>query len=265
MYIYVGSWFGLMQLDIESSPEGVLTGVAVTCEYTIKISGDIGQNKKVRIRLDFDRDYGRKVLTGRLDTEKGIIKGHWGDWAENEDSEEEKEENSRQQILKDVEEAGSSAQQDEHNAIDSGTTNFESPSNPVNAGFQVSSKDCTFVFRRTPAPLWRFLPSLPPDSPVAVENLAHARWSFALKCVLDRIRRENSPGEYFVERFVEAGRFIVLARRELYKDNDYCPRLSDLSTEEEEELERLKCAICPEFIRPYYALVTDAIVRQTYM
>ncbi len=66
MYIYVGSWFGLMQLDIESSPEGVLTGVAVTCEYTIKISGDIGQNKKVRIRLDFDRDYGRKVLTGGL-------------------------------------------------------------------------------------------------------------------------------------------------------------------------------------------------------
>ncbi len=83
-------------------------------------------------------------------------------------------------------EAGSSAQQDELNVIDSGSTNFESPLNPVDAGFQVSGKGDTFVFRRTPAPLWRFLPSRLPDSPVTVESLAHARWSFAFKCVLDQ-------------------------------------------------------------------------------
>ncbi|KAK0441569.1 hypothetical protein EV421DRAFT_1904608 [Armillaria borealis] len=285
MYSYGRSRFGLMQLSIESSPRGVLTGVAVTCQYIMKISGKIRRNKKVIIRLDFedsDGDYDSEVLTGRLDAERGIIHGCWddSDEDEDEDSEEEEEENSDAEENKDEvhrndivaaseedtdEEAGSSAQQDELNAIDSGSINFEPPPNPVDAGFQVSGEGDTFVFRRTPAPLWRFLPSRPPDSSMAVESLAHARWSFASKCVLDRIRRENSPERYLVERFTEAGRFLVLARRKLYHAEYYCPRLNDLSIEEEEELERLKSAICPEFIRPYYyAFVTDVINRHIH-
>ncbi len=289
MYSNGCSQFGLMQLRMESSPEGILTGAAVTWQHTMKVSGQVSRNKRVTIRLDFvdsDGDDDSKVLTGRLDGERGIINGLWDDSDEDETSGEEEEENSRRQTPKDAEgntaevhrndivaaseedaeqEAGSSAQQDELDVIDSGSTNFESPLNPVDTGFQVSGKGDTFVFRRTPAPLWRFLPSRLPDSPVTVESLAHARWSFAFKCVLDQARREISPRKYFVERFVEAGRFLVLACRKLYHTEGYCPRLNDLSTEEEEELEWLKCAICPEFSRLYYALLIDAIDRQKYM
>ncbi|KAK0504191.1 hypothetical protein EDD18DRAFT_1062742 [Armillaria luteobubalina] len=140
---------------------------------------------------------------------------------------------------------GTITQQDELGAVEAmpdDATDLESAMNDVDAASQY-----TFVLRRKPASLWRFLHSGPPHLPVAAGSLARARWSFALKCVLDGVKRKNSPGKYFVERFIEAGRFIILARRELYEDTDYFPRLSELSAKEKEELEWLKCAIFPEF------------------
>ncbi|KAK0187865.1 hypothetical protein F5146DRAFT_731520 [Armillaria mellea] len=288
-----GSRSGLIQLSIESSPEGTLTGEAVTWQFTMKISGNIMQNNQVKIRLDFDHFYS-KVFIGQFDAKGCVIEGRQVEDAlrRAEGSEEEGENDSleetprnaeenedQDQVLKDVNGVVAASedgeeeivtQQDELGAIEamhSSATDLKSPANDVDAASQGSDEiddQFTFVFRRTPASLWRFLPSGPLDSPVARDagSLARARWRFALKCVLDRIRRENSPGEYFVERFIEAGRFIVLARREIYGSQDYCPRLSDLSAEEEEELQWLKCAICPEFSGPYYALVTDAIDRK---
>lgn len=269
-------------------------GEAVTWQYTMKISGNVGQDNQVRIHLDFGWHFDSEVLIGRLDAERGVIEGCWGEDAlrRAEGSEEEDEKNDHEEaprkakenededpVLKDVDEAVASSedvdeetatQQDELSAIEtmrSDATDLESPANDVDAASQGSDKDddqYTFVLRRTPASLWRFLPSGPLDSPVASGGLARARWSFALKCVLDRIRRENLSGKFFMERFAEASRFIHLVCRELYKAEDYCPRLNDLSAEEEEELKRLKCAIFPEFSGLYYALVIDAINRHIY-
>ncbi|KAK0487641.1 hypothetical protein IW261DRAFT_1327956 [Armillaria novae-zelandiae] len=149
-------------------------------------------------------------------------------------------------------------QQNGLGAMPSDATDRKSPANAAN------DDQYTVILRRTPASLWRFLQSGPLDYPAAAGSLARARWSFALKCVLDRIKRKNTPREYFAERFSEAGRFLVLARRELYTEQGYCPRLSDLSAGEEAEFVRLTCVICPEFSAPYCARVADAVDRQKY-
>ncbi|KAK0487644.1 hypothetical protein IW261DRAFT_631968 [Armillaria novae-zelandiae] len=276
------SKFGLIQLSIKSSPEGTLTGEAVTWQFTLKISGKIRRNNQVIIHLDFGR-FNSKDLIGQFDAEKGIIEGRWGEYYVPGGSEEEDVKNSDEEALKDAEENKDEDQVlKDVNELVVAYSDEETATQPVKLGaietlpddatdleFAASDDDAsqgpqyTFVLRRMPASLWRFLPSGLLDSPVAAGSLARARWSFALKCVLDRIKREISPGGYFVEQFIEAVRFIILARRELYEDEKYCPRLG-LSAEEEEELEQLKCAIFPEFIGPYYALVKDTIDQYIY-
>ncbi|KAK0504203.1 hypothetical protein EDD18DRAFT_1412301 [Armillaria luteobubalina] len=67
-HIYDGthrSRSGLIQLSIKSSPEGILTGEAVTWWLTMKISGNIMENNQVKIRLDFDHFYSEKIARRR--------------------------------------------------------------------------------------------------------------------------------------------------------------------------------------------------------
>ncbi|KAK0487639.1 hypothetical protein IW261DRAFT_1448992 [Armillaria novae-zelandiae] len=276
------SRFGLIQLSIKSSPEGTLTGEAVTWQFTLKISAKIRHNNQVIIHLDFGR-FNSEDLIGQFDAEKGVIEGRWDEYYVPGGSEEEDVKNGDEEALKDAEENKDEDQvlkdvnevvvaySDEETAtqpveldtietLPDNATDLESAASDDDAS---QGPQYTFVLRQIPTSLWRFLPSGPPGSPVAAGSLAHARWSFALKCVSDRIKREISPGRYFIVRFIEAVRFVILARRELYEDEDYCPCLG-LSAEEEEELQWLKRAICPVFSGPYYALVKDAVDQHIY-
>ncbi|SJK96921.1 uncharacterized protein ARMOST_00170 [Armillaria ostoyae] len=124
-----------------------------------------------------------------------------------------------------------------------------------------------FILRRTPASLCRFLPGDQRDLPAAEEedagSRARARWRFACTSVLDRMRRKSFSWKFLKDRFAERRRFLELAVRERCVDENYCPR-SPLSEEEQQELFRLNCIICPMDSRYYYSFVADEITRRKF-
>ncbi|KAG7442638.1 uncharacterized protein BT62DRAFT_954741 [Guyanagaster necrorhizus] len=124
-----------------------------------------------------------------------------------------------------------------------------------------------FILRRTPASLCRFLPGDERVFPVANEDAgsrARARWRFACTSVLDRMRRKSFSWKFLKDRFAERRRFLELAVREQCVKDNLCPR-SPLSEEEEEELYRLKCILCPMDIRYYYSFAADEITRRKFI
>ncbi|PBK75065.1 hypothetical protein ARMSODRAFT_504209 [Armillaria solidipes] len=241
------SKYGLIQLTIKLPAKGILTGKAVTWKHTMEMLVNIEQNNQVTIHLDFGR-FDSEDLIGQLDAEKGVIKGQR--YGENGlhrvKYNEEEDEGSQQDVLDGIEK------------MRSGTADLESRLDQATIeGTDENDYRYTFVLRRTPTPSCLFL------SGVTAGSRASALWTFALKCVRDPIRRKHFPGKYLKERFIEAVWFMILARRDRFISEDYCPRPS-LSSVERNELEWLKCAIFPGFSRPYYALVIDAIDRQKY-
>ncbi|KAK0213335.1 hypothetical protein DFS33DRAFT_1249993, partial [Desarmillaria ectypa] len=124
-----------------------------------------------------------------------------------------------------------------------------------------------FILRRIPASLCRFLPGDPRDLPAAdedAESRARARWRFACTSVLDRMRRKSFSWKFLKDRFAERRRFVELAVRERCMDENYCPR-NPLSEEEQQELYRLRCTICPMDSRYYYSFVADEITRRMFI
>ncbi|KAK0475513.1 hypothetical protein IW261DRAFT_1340555, partial [Armillaria novae-zelandiae] len=124
-----------------------------------------------------------------------------------------------------------------------------------------------FILRRTPASLCRFLPGDQRDLPVAEEeeagSRARARWRFACTSVLDQMRRKSFSWKLLKDRFAERRQLLKLAVRERCVDENYSPRIP-LSEEEQQELFRLKCIICPMDSRYYYSFVADEITRRKY-
>lgn len=125
-----------------------------------------------------------------------------------------------------------------------------------------------FILRRTPASLCRFLPGDQRDLPAAEEedagSRARTRWRFACTSVLDRVRRKSFSWKFLKDRFAERRRLLELAVRERCVDENYSPR-NPLSEEEQQELFRLKCIICPMDSRYYYSFVADEIIRRKYI
>ncbi|KAK0188331.1 hypothetical protein F5146DRAFT_1202455 [Armillaria mellea] len=124
-----------------------------------------------------------------------------------------------------------------------------------------------FILRRTPASLCRFLPGdprVPPAPDESAKSHAVAQWKFAYMFVRDRMRRKSSSWQLARDKFAERRRFLDLAIRERCSMYNYCPR-SPLSEEEEQELHRLRCTICPMDSRYYYSLVDDQIARRKYL
>ncbi|KAK0194918.1 hypothetical protein F5146DRAFT_924474 [Armillaria mellea] len=125
-----------------------------------------------------------------------------------------------------------------------------------------------FILRRTPASLCRFLPGDQRDLPAAEEedarSRARARWRFACTSVLDRMRRRTFSWKFLKDRFAERRRFLELAVRQRCVDETYSPRIP-LSEEEQQELFRLNCTICPMDSQYYYSFVDDEITRRKFI
>ncbi|KAK0432641.1 hypothetical protein EV421DRAFT_1719390, partial [Armillaria borealis] len=124
-----------------------------------------------------------------------------------------------------------------------------------------------FILRRTPASLCRFIPGdprVPPASDESAKSHAVAQWKFAYISVRDRMRRKSLSLQLVRDKFTERRRFVDLAIRERCSAYNYCPR-RPLSEDEEQELNRLKCAICPMDSRYYYSFVDDQIARRKYL
>ncbi|KAK0215121.1 hypothetical protein IW262DRAFT_1278423, partial [Armillaria fumosa] len=124
-----------------------------------------------------------------------------------------------------------------------------------------------FILRRTPASLCRFLPGdprFPPTPDESARSHAIAQWKFAYISVRDRMRRKSLSWQLVRDKFAERRRFLDLAIRERCSMYNYCPR-RPLSEEEEQELDRLRCTICPMDSRYYYSFVDDQITRRKYL
>ncbi|KAK0466691.1 hypothetical protein IW261DRAFT_1683432, partial [Armillaria novae-zelandiae] len=124
-----------------------------------------------------------------------------------------------------------------------------------------------FILRRTPASLCRFLPGdprIPPAPDESPKRHAIAQWKFAYISVRDRMRRKSLSWQLVRDRFAERRRFLDLAIRERCSTYNYCPR-KPLSEEEEQELYRLRCTICPMDSRYYYSFIDDQITRRRYL
>ncbi len=178
--------------------------------------------------------------------------------------------------------SSSSLQNDETEAADEGHSGTASPESheadvhhddsqaPDSSGSaDPESEDYhyKFILRRTPASLCRFLPGDPRVPPVPDESAkshAMAQWNFAYTSVRDRMRRKSLSWQFVRDKFAERRRFLDLAIRERCSMYNYCPR-RPLSEEEEQELHRLRCTICPMDSQYYYSFVDDHITRRKYL
>lgn len=98
----------------------------------------------------------------------------------------------------------------------------------------------TFVMTRTPTHLHRFRPT----TSELQANVAAARWRFAKDAIMYNLRRERCSATQLHERFLEHKRFYKLVNRAYLVECDASP-VEDLNSDEQAELERLRCTLYP--------------------
>ncbi|KAJ6530320.1 hypothetical protein B0H19DRAFT_482579 [Mycena capillaripes] len=237
-----------------------LSGAVENFSDILDLEGTVEQHK-INFTIDW-KDYA-VACTGQYDSKTDTITGFWKEKEVDDSSSEDSNSDDDTDSSDDSGDSGSSDDSGESSSNSASGSESESETEEGNNGVDhnedgADSEDSTqtFIFRRTPADVYRFRYT---DAQFA-ENPARARWGFAIAATIDQVQRTRLSWPYLKKRFAERKRYIELAKRETMADRNVTPRTS-LDDNEAAELVRLKDDLHPSDAR-FYDLVVDFELEQ---